>query len=58
MCEKIVSGKIWACGDSEDEDVKFESCGDMTKPGHTVKITTLGSKGVGEKCGKSGCRNP
>ena len=58
MCEKTVSKKMWSCGDEEEEEVKFETCGDMTKPGHTVKTVTLGSKRVGSKCGKAGCRNP
>jgi hypothetical protein len=58
MCEKTVSKKIWACGDDEDKEVKFELCEDITKLGYTVKINMLGSKRVAGKCGKFGCCNP
>jgi hypothetical protein len=58
MCEKTVSTKIYSCGDSEEETVKFDTCGDQGKAGHQVKVNTLGSKRVGAKCGKYGCRNP
>jgi hypothetical protein len=31
MCEKTVSTKIYSCGDSEEETVKFDTCGDQGK---------------------------
>ena len=58
MCEKTVSTKFYSCGDSEEETVKFEGCGNAEKAGHVVKTITLGSKRVGVKCGKFNCRDP
>jgi hypothetical protein len=58
MCTKDVSTKIYECGDRVIDDVKFESCNDMTASGHKVKVNELGSNRVKGECGKANCRNP
>jgi hypothetical protein len=58
LCIKTVSRKRFSCGDGREEIVKFETCGDMIKDGDELKVTTLGCKRVGRKCGEYGCRNP
>ena len=58
MCEKTVSKKIYTCGDEEEQDVTFTTCGDQGKPGHKVTVTPLASSRVKGKCGKANCTNP
>ncbi|KAI1308823.1 hypothetical protein F5Y03DRAFT_349359 [Xylaria venustula] len=58
MCTQYYTTKIYSCGDHVEEDVNFESCGDISREGHEVKRTPLGSRREGEKCGRYDCRNP
>lgn len=55
MCTKHVSVTIHACGKRVKQEVKFDTCGDMAAPGHTVKENELGSTKVKGDCGRYDC---
>jgi len=58
MCEKTVSKKIFACGDTKDQDVTFTAYNDQGKEGYIVKVILLASKRVKEKCREYNYINP
>jgi hypothetical protein len=58
MCKQTYTTVFYTCGDSEEQDAFFETCGNQTAPNHEVKRIPLGSTRKNEKCGKYGCRNP
>jgi len=47
--------KIFVCGKTRKDQVKFDACPDLNKPGHEVKVVELGSSKVKEACGEYGC---